>query len=488
MLLSLLVACTTTELPTPYRSEVGLTGSGPAAVAPEATLRPGQPGITYELYVRSFQDSDADGIGDLEGVRQRLDHLDSLGVRTLWLMPIFPAFGPAGYDATDFGTITPEYGTEDDLVALLEEAHAMGIRVLLDVPLNHVHRSHRWFTAAESGDVAAQAHFRYAPAAEGEGWYPSQAGGAYFGWFGADMPDLDWHHADTRAAMLASLHHWLDLGVDGFRFDAVLMLDEGDEMELGSAESHELLGELLVELRARHPDRFFLAEASEWETERALGWLDRPDAPGCDAVLDFPRLDALVEAGNGHGVEDLVELVRVQVEAGGEVGMGAFTGSHDLPRLPARVPDPEARRALRVLQYLLPGSPVLYYGDELDLPDATTATGQDYAMRAPMPWSEASQAGFTDGTPWFTPDPAFAEGVNVEAQAADPDSMLSLTRALAALRAERGLDSASTLPMTSGDAALFQFERTGPAGTVRVEVNLGASPSGGLPAWGFRVQ
>jgi len=265
------------------------------------------------------------------------------------------------------------------------------------------------------------------------------------------------------------------------------VLDEGDEMELGSAESHELLGELLVELRAGHPDRFFLAEASEWETERALGWLDRADAPGCDAVLDFPRLDALVEAGNGHGVEDLVELVRVQVEAGGEVGMGAFTGSHDLPRLPARVPDPEARRAPRVLQYLLPGSPVLYYGDELDLPDASTATGQDYAMRAPMPWSDASQAGFTDGTPWFTPDPAFAEGMNVEAQEADPDSMLSLTRALAAIRAERGLDSASTLTMTREDTML-RFERVGRAGTVRVEVNLGASPSGGLPAWGFRVQ
>ena len=456
-----------------------------AGAAPDPALRPGEPGLTYELYVRSFQDSDGDGIGDLEGVRQRLEYLGSLGVRTLWLMPVFPAFGPAGYDATDFDTITPEYGTEGDLEALLDEAHQRGIRVLLDVPFNHVHRSHPWFVAAEAGDAPARARFRYSDDAAGADWYRSQAGGAYFAWFGPDMPDLDWHHADTRARMMASLDHWLNVGVDGFRFDAVLMLEEGGEMELGTAASRWLLGDLVTELRADHPEAFFLAEASEWEVASSLEWLDSEGAPGSDAVLDFPRLDALEEAALGHGSADLPALIREQVEAGGVRGMGAFLGSHDLSRLPSRVAAPAARRALRVLQFLLPGSPVLYYGEELDLADASTATGQDHAMRAPMPWTAASQAGFTTGTPWFTPDPAFESGQNVAAEDEDPASMLSLVRELSAIRMACGLDGA-TDGWLDPASELLHFRRDCGGRTLEVWVNLSGEAAGGLPPWGWR--
>lgn len=487
MLLSLLLACTpyhnlllSSAAPGEHSLDVDLSAVDPAP-------SPGEPGLTYEVYVRSFQDSDGDGIGDLAGLRARLPHLASLDVRTVWLMPVFPAFGPAGYDVTDFDTVTPEYGTEADLVALVEDAHALGMRVLLDVPFNHVHTSHAWFVAAESGDVDARARFVYADDGEGENWHPSAAGGEYFAWFGADMPDLNWRDADTRRSMTDSLGRWLDLGVDGYRFDAVLMLDEGGEEELGSAASHELLGELVEELRGEHPDRFFLAEASEWEPERTLSWLDAEGAPGVDAVLDFPRLDALEEAGNGRGTAALADMVADAVDADGALGLGAFAGSHDLDRLPARVTDPAARRAVRVAQFLLPGSPVLYYGEELDLADATTALGQDYPMRAPMPWSTDSQAGFTTGTPWFTPDPSYADGVNVADEEGDPASMLTLIRDLGAIREAYGLDSTSTWQRFASEDGVLHFSREGEAGTIEVWVNLTPETHRFLEPWGYRV-
>ena len=494
MFASLLLACAEAEevpVVDVATAEVALLGAPAADTAEhvaEAGVRPGEPGLTYEIYVRSFQDSDGDGIGDLDGLRSRLAYLDELGVRTLWLMPIFPAFGPAGYDVTSFDEVTPEYGTEEDLGELLAAAHLRGMRVLLDVPLNHVHRDHPWFVAAEAGNEADQARFRYAPQPEGDGWFPSATGEHYFAWFGADMPDLDWHHAPTRAWMLGSLKRWLELGVDGYRFDAVLMLDEGDQMQLGTAASHDLLGEIIAELEADHPDRLYLAEASEWDPEAAVSWLDRAGAPGCQAVLDFPRLQALTQVGVVAGTDDLLKLMEIEVASGGARGMGAFLGSHDLPRLPARVPDPAARRALRVLQYLLPGSPVLYYGEELDLADATTATGQDYPMRAPMPWSDDPQAGFTTGTPWFTPDPRFAEGMNVAEQATDPGSTLTLLLELADLRERLGLDGTDEWHLLEHAGPLLHFERVGEAGAVEVRMNLGSVPAGGLEAWGWTIQ
>lgn len=441
-------------------------------------------GLTYEIYVRSFADADGDGIGDLEGVRAHLDYLEALGVRTLWLMPVFPAFGPAGYDVTDFESVTSEYGDSAALAALVDDAHALNMRVILDLPLNHTHRDHAWFVAAETGDAAARGHYRFRDETPTDGWHASVTEGSYYAYFGADMPDLDWTDVTTRSAMERTLESWLDAGVDGYRLDAVLMLVEEGETVEGATASHTLLGELIDAARADHEDTFFLAEASEWEVDRAVSWLDAPEAPGADAVLDFPRHDAALEA---YATGSAAPLLEVLAEEGADAGsMAAFLGSHDLDRLPNVVEDGRARRALRVAQFLLPGSPVLYYGEELDLANATTGTGQDYAMRAPMPWSSGPGAGFTDATPWFPPDPSHAEGMNVTDETQDPDSMLSLIRVLMGLREAWQLDTYTDTTYRTEDPRVLSFVRETPAGSLHVEVNLSGDTAGGLDPWGYR--
>jgi len=424
----------------------------------EVELDPAPPperaGLTYEIYVRSFYDSDGDGTGDLDGVRLKLDYLESIGVQTLWLMPVFPAFGPAGYDVQDFGSLTPEYGDEAALRALVDEAHARGMRVLLDFPLNHVHREHPWFLAAAEGDSIYRDYFVYG--GEGECWWPDAQGGNYYAYFGPDMPDLDW--TDDRLAFLMGLllSQWLEV-VDGYRLDAVLMLVEEDGVTEGSTASHALV----AGVAQRFPGKFFLAEASEWEVERSTSWLEE-----AQAVTDFPRREALLLAA-AEG--DAAHVAEVIAEQGTRAeGMASFLGSHDVDRLASLVADPGQRRALMVANMLLPGNPVIYYGEELDLPNAQTASGQDHAWRAPMPWDGSSQAGFTTGTPWFTPDPSYQRGVNVEAEDQDPGSMLNLVRALACVRAETEGAAAST-PVASG--SVLRWTR----GEVSVEVDFAGS-------------
>lgn len=411
-------------------------------------------GITYEIYVRSFYDSDGDGIGDLDGVRLKLDYLESLGVQTIWLMPVFPAFGPAGYDVQDFGSITAEYGEEDALRALVDAAHARGMRVLLDFPLNHVHREHPWFLAAAQGDSAYRDYFVYG--GEGDGWWPDSQGENYYAYFGPELPDLDWTDERLAFRMGLDLSRWLEV-VDGYRLDAVLMLVEEEGVTEGSAASHALVSEIAQ----RFPGKFFLAEASEWEVDKSVSWLEE-----AQAVTDFPRREALMIAASDHDAAHVADVLAEQGNAA--LGMASFLGSHDVDRLASVVPDPGQRRALMVANMLLPGNPVIYYGEELDLPNAQTASGQDYAWRAPMPWDDTSQAGFTTGTPWFTPDPSYERGVNVADEDRDPGSLLNLVRALACVRAETEGDATST-PEASG--SLLRWTR----GDVSVEVDFAGS-------------
>lgn len=401
---------------------------------------------------------------------------------TIWLMPLFEAYGPAGYDVTDFDQLEAAYGDPDDLARLVDDAHARGMRVIVDLPFNHVHRSHPWFQAAEAdASSAMRSWFVYAdPQPAEERWWPSAAGGSYYAYFGDEMPDLDWTAPEVRAAMSEVLRRWLEAGADGYRLDAVLMLVEEEGVVEGAPASHALLAELYAQSRAEHPDTFFLAEASAWEVEDSVSWLGSADAPESDAVLDFPRLDAMMAVADGGEVQALVDLVSTQVSLGGAGGMAGFLGSHDLPRLAERVPDADARRALRVVQLLLPGSPVLYYGEELDLADARTGTGQDWAMRAPMPWSAEHGAGFSTGNPWFPPDPTYLEGQNVADQEADPRSPLQLTRWLGCLRAWYGLDEDGDWTPYEPEPGVLAFTRETGSGRLLVVANLQAAASGAL--------
>lgn len=483
-LLSLLVACSSSSTPLPapsarVASAPHLDQPRPVTAADEPVSAPEPSGIVYEIYVRSYQDSDGDGVGDLDGVRQRLDHLASLGVETVWLMPLFPAFGPAGYDVTDFDTITPEYGTADDLAELVQEAHALGMRVIIDLPINHVHRTHPWFQAAESGMSRPERDwFNYGSADPGDGrWFPSETRGYYYGYFGAELPDLNWDNAEVYDQIVAVMDRWLEAGADGYRLDAVCMLVEEDGVLEGTDGSHALISDLLATARANHPDTWFLAEASEQTALATTSWLGSRDVPEADAVLDFPRRDALLEVVETGDVAPLIDLINTEVKLGGGAAMGTFLGSHDVDRLPDVVTDFRARRALRVAQMLLPGTPVLYYGEEIDLANSTVATGQDYAWRGPMQWSQANNAGFTPSIPWFSVDPSYQEGHSVLLEQANRDSTLNLIRDLSCVRAQHGLDGDNTWrPVQATGGSTLAFVRSTEEGELLVVINLSDRP------------
>ncbi len=451
-----------------------------AAATPPLHAAPSTPqapsGLTYEVYVRSFQDSDGDGIGDLPGLQSRLPYLQDLGVQTLWLMPLFPAFGPAGYDVTDFSTLHAAYGSPTDLGLLVADAHARGMKVLIDLPLNHVHRSHPWFQAAESGDSVWAVH--RTDAADGVTWFTSARGGSYYAKFGAEMPDLDWERTEVVDAMVEVMGEWLEAGADGYRLDAVLMLVEEGEVTEGTASSHVLLAGLRARLQAAHPGVRFLAEASEHDVARSISWLGTSDIPEADDVLDFPRNDLWedIYADPDRAVPELRAVIQAQVDVGVDLQMASFLGSHDQDRLATRIPDPAARRALMVAHLLLPGSPVLYYGEELDLADATSGTGQDLANRAPMPWDTSNEAGFSNGPAWFTADPGYLQGLNVQAELAMAGSMLQLVRDLGCVRSRLDLATTEGWEPRRSAPAVLDFVRETPAGALRVTINLSGEP------------
>jgi alpha-amylase len=405
--------------------------------APRAQTIHADAGLIYEVYVRSFADSDGDGVGDLWGLADRLDHLERLGVRDIWLMPVFPSPSRAGYDVLGLAHVREIYGGDAALEHVIAEAGQRGMRVVLDTPINHTARRHPWFQEAER-DPDAEMRGRYIFGHEQWDdlrWHPARGGDWYYGYFGADYPDLDWTHPAVSRHISGRLTDWLDRGVAGFRIDAVKQLveEEGDISDTPSG--HCLMAWLNGQLKAHDPEARVLAEAWTQNAEASALYLGPEARPEADMLLDVPRYRAFLkgfEAGQPWRLRN--KLLPEEQDFDITHRMGAFSGSHDMPRLATLVPDAGARRVFLAGNFLLPGRPVLYYGEELDLPNPAEPVGQDMQNRGPMSWTDGMSAGFTTGEPWFPVDPAHAEGRNVRDQLGDPDSMLRFVLALSDLR------------------------------------------------------
>lgn len=442
-----------------------------APASPAATV---DGGVIYEVYVRSFQDSDGDGVGDLAGLRGRLDYLEWLGVRTAWLMPVHPSPGPAGYDVEDFATVRDDYGDDAELDALVEEAAARGIRVVLDEPINHTARSHPWFQAALAGDDAgSRARYLFSHRQWDEHrWHAGGEDAWYYGYFGQDFPDLDWTDADVVHDMADMMGGWLDRGVGGFRLDAVRQLVEDDGTISDTEAGHCTLGWLLAEL-SQDTDPLLIAEAWSEGLELTADYLGTPERPQADLVTSVARLTNIDLAFQRGDRRVLTELLLREAELGVEHRMASVIGTHDLSRFRSRVPDPSMRRAWMVLHLTLPGSPVLYYGEEIDLRDSVESTGQDQPWRAPMAWNAEAWGGFTTGTPWMEPAEEYTQGVNVIDAWDQPDSMLRLVRALIDLRRATPALTDAPLQLIDVEApSVLAFERVLDQDAVLVVVNL----------------
>jgi alpha-glucosidase len=420
-----------------------------------------QAGVVYQVYPRSFQDSDGDGVGDLPGVLARLDHLVWLGVDAIWLSPIFPSpMADFGYDVSDYTDVAAVFGTLDDVDRLIAAAHGRGIRILLDFVPNHTSDQHPWFVAARSSrDDPKRDWYLWAdPRPDGSppnGWQSMFGGPAwtldeatgqyYYHAFLAEQPDLDWRNPAVVAAMLDVLRFWLDRGIDGFRIDVLWLLlkdtawatAEDPERPWANRADHEGMADIVARLRSTidaYPgDRVLIGEIY-LPLERLMAYYGTAALPGIHLPFNFQLITSAWDAATVRGMIAAYEAALPD---------GAWPnwvlGNHDQRRIATRVGPAQARVAAMLL-LTLRGTPTVYYGDEIGTRDVVVppdrrvdpAEPSRDPTRVPMRWDASPAGGFTTGEAWLPVSPA--DGPDVASQRADPTSMLALHRRLLELR------------------------------------------------------
>ncbi len=434
--------------------------------------------VGYQVFVGSFQDSTGDGWGDLQGIIQRLDYLndgqdfsgDDLEITLLWLTPTFPSPSYHGYDVTDYEQVHPRLGTLDDLRNLVREGHRRNIRVLLDLVMNHTSREHPWFIASQDLESPFRNWYVWKPSNPGwaqpwntaqSAWHPGEGGEFYYGLFWEGMPDLNWLHPPVFQEMLRIARFWLqDSGVAGFRLDAVRYLVES-EAATGQQDQPETLAvwrRFSRALARSHPEALLLGEA--WASNHVASQY-HVGGDGLHLTFDFEFMAAVTNgilAEDASDIEALYSRFCQQFPPG--AGQATFLSNHDVRRLPERLMNhPGSLRLAAQLLMTLPGTPFLYYGQELGLPNGPGH--DDEQKRLPMLWNNDPHGGFTGGIPWIQPhgDPSV---LSVERQLSDPDSLLNLYRSLIRLRRQHpallrgGFRPARVLSPDSGSVWAFQ--------------------------------
>ena len=444
-----------------------------------------QRAVFYEVAVRGFYDSDADGFGDFAGLTQRLDYLEWLGVDCLWLLPFYQSpLRDGGYDISDFLTVLPESGTLDDVRTFLDEAHRRGIRVIADMVMNHTSDQHPWFVESRQDRTNPKADWyvwgdddrRWSEArvifvdSEPSNWtWDPQRGQYYWHRFFHHQPDLNYDNPAVAEAMLDVVRFWLQVGIDGFRLDAVPYLFERDGTNGENlAETHEYLRRLRKTVDAEFPGRVLLAEANQWPSE-VVDYFGTGDE--CHMCFHFPLMPRMFMAVRKEQRHPITEILAQTPEVPDGCQWGIFLRNHDEltlemvsdeerdymyseyatdPRMKLNLGirrrlfpllDNDERKAelFHALLFSMPGSPVMYHGDEIGMGDNIYLGDRD-GVRTPMQWSPDRNAGFSaaDFAQLYLPplmDPVYGfQAVNVEQQRRDPSSFLHWLRRLLAIR------------------------------------------------------
>lgn len=438
-----------------------------------------QTGVIYQIYPRSFMDSDGDGVGDLPGIRRRLDYLDWLGVDAIWISPIFPSpMVDFGYDISDYTDIHPLFGTMEDFDRLLDEAHDRDIRVILDLVPNHTSDQHPWFQESRSSrdNPKRDWYIWEDPAENGDpptNWI-SEFGGSAWEWderteqyyyhaFFKEQPDLNWRNPEVREAMYDIMRFWLDKGVDGFRIDVLWHLIKDDKLRDNPTnpdydpETDVPFDSLIPVFNTDRPEVHDIGVemrevTEEYETQRVL--IGEIYLPITELVAYYGEENEAIHLPfNFHLIltdwtaEDVAAVI-TQYEAALPAGgwPNWVLGNHDQPRFGSRV-RPEQRRVAAMLLLTLRGTPTIYYGEEIGMLDTHVppdqikdpkeqripqlAVSRDPA-RTPMQWDTTENAGFTTGSPWL-PINDNKRDINVAAEKEDRTSVLHLYRQLISL-------------------------------------------------------
>jgi maltose alpha-D-glucosyltransferase / alpha-amylase len=439
--------------------------------------------VFYEVYVRAFCDSNGDGHGDLLGLVGKLDYLQELGVNCLWLLPIYPSpLKDDGYDIADYCSILSEYGSLADFKTLLKEAHQRGIRVIADLVMNHTSNQHPWFQSARSSRhspyrdyyVWSDSNQKYGDAriiffdTEKSNWtWDEQAGQFFWHRFYSSQPDLNFDNPKVQEEMLNIARFWLDLGIDGFRADAVpyLFEREGTNCE-NLPETHAYLKQLRAFMDEHYPDRILLCEANQWP-EDVRPYFGNGDE--FHMAFHFPVMPRIYMALKKGRVDDMLEILRRTPPIPENCQWCTFLRNHDELTLEMvtseerqwmweqYAPEPRMRlnqgirrrlaplldndrRKIELansLLFTLPGSPIIYYGDEIGMGDNVWLNDRN-GLRTPMQWDDSPTAGFTKAQPFASVLDGYygPKHVNVAAQIADPVSLFCAIRRMISVRKE----------------------------------------------------
>lgn len=443
--------------------------------------------VFYEVLIRSFGDSQGSGSGDIVGLTQRLDYLQWLGVDCLWLPPFYPSpLADGGYDVSDYTAVNPDFGTIDQLQTLIDEAHARGIRILIDLVMNHTSAAHPWFQASRQDPTGPYGDFYVwadEPSAYGDAriifvdteksnWTYDDVRGQYF-WhrFFSHQPDLNFENPAVGAAMAEVVRFWARRGVDGFRLDAIPYLFEAEGTNCENLpRTHEFIADLRAMLDTEFPGKILLAEANQWP-HQVVEYFGTPERPECHMCFHFPvmpRIFFALREGKAAAIRDILADTP-PIPAAGQ--WGTFLRNHDELTLEMvtdderaamygwYAPDPRMRANIGIRRRLaplldnsraeielanalllsLPGSPCLYYGDEIGMGDNIWLPDRD-GVRTPMQWTPDRNAGFSSADPGRLALPLIQSlnyhyvSVNVESQISQRDSLLHFTRNILTVR------------------------------------------------------
>jgi alpha-glucosidase len=477
-------------------------------------------GVFYQIYPRSYQDSNGDGVGDIKGVIERLPYLSALGVDAIWLSPIFPSpMADFGYDISDYVGIDPLFGTKADFDALVSAAHAAGLKVILDLVPNHTSDQHPWFVESRNSreNPKRDWYLWRDPLADGvapNNWMSEFGGSAwaldaatgqyYYHAFLAQQPDLNWRNSEVRAAIYDVMRFWLRKGVDGFRVDVIWHLIKDEQfrdnppnpgfrtnrppheslLPMYTADQAEVQ-DVIAEMRGvidEFDDRVLIGEIY-LPFERLVAYYGK-DLAGAHLPFNFALLSA---PWNARAIEKIIAEYEAALPP--RAWPNWVLGNHDRPRVASRIGQDQARVAAMLL-LTLRGTPTLYYGDEIGMHQVAIApdqvrdpfeknvpgigVGRD-GCRTPMQWDATPQAGFSTAQPWLPlPDDYVHE--NAANLAADKQSILSLYRALIKLRKQTSaLVSGAYVPLAA-EGNLLLYKRQDDEGSLLVALNLGNEP------------
>lgn len=475
--------------------------------------------VVYQIYPRSFKDSNGDGIGDLRGIIEKLDYLHTLGIGAIWLSPVYKSPNDDnGYDISDYEDIMDEFGTMADMEELIAEADKRGIKIVMDLVVNHTSDEHHWFIESRKGkDNSYRDYYVWADPAEdggaptdlqsiflGSAWkYDETSNQYYLHLFSQKQPDLNWENEKVRREVYDMMNFWIDKGVGGFRMDVIDLI--GKIPLEGITSNGPKLHEYLQEMnKATFGEKDLLTVGETWGATPEIAKLySNPERHELSMVFQFEH--SLLD--NEPGKEkwdlkplDVTELKTVlskwQTELGEEGWNSLFWNNHDLPRIVSRWGNDKEHRvrsakAFAILLHMMKGTPYIYQGEELGLTNtpvssieelddiesinmyhdrvskgfsidsimtSLNAKGRDNARR-PIPWTDEANGGFTTGTPWLALNPNYKE-INVEAELKNPDSVFHTYQKLIQLRRDHSIVVWGDYELLNTSSNVFAYYRT----------------------------